>query len=123
QDSLVGRVVGICDSPAGLFRRVAAALDRRPEDLWFDYFGLNHLGWLRGVHDGERDLLPELRADDERLESFEEGRLFGAEWPRRLVMIPSVYLFFHYFSSDTVGAIRSGLESRGEFLLHQQAGF
>ncbi len=123
QDSLGGRVVGICDSPAGLCRRVAAALDRRPEELWFDYFGLNHLGWLRGVHDGERDLLPELLADDERLESFEEGRLFGGEWLRSLGMIPNEYLFFHYFSSDTVGALRSGLESRGAFLLHQQAEF
>ena len=123
QDILDGRVVGICDSPAGLFRRVAGALGRDPDDLWFDYFGLNHLGWLRGVHDGERDLLPDLLADDERLESFEEGRIFGAEWLRTLGMIPNEYLFFHYFSSDTVGAIRSGLESRGEFLLHQQAGF
>ena len=54
---------------------------------------------------------------------FEEGRLFGGEWLRSLGMIPNEYLFFHYFSSDTVGAIRSGLESRGEFLLHQQAAF
>ncbi len=88
-----------------------------PDDLWFDYFGLNHLGWLRGVHDGEHDLLPALLADDARLESFEEGRLFGGEWLRSLGMIPNEYLFFYYFSSDTVGAIRSGLESRGEFLL------
>jgi 6-phospho-beta-glucosidase len=123
QDVLGNRVVGICDSPAGLFRRVAAALGRDPDTLWFDYFGLNHLGWLRAVRDGERDLLPGLLADDERLESFEEGRLFGGEWLRSLGMVPNEYLFFHYFSSDTVGAIRSGLESRGEFLLHQQAAF
>ena len=38
-------------------------------------------------------------------------------------MIPNEYLFFYYFASDTVGALRSGLESRGEFLLHQQAAF
>ena len=38
---------------AGLFRRVAGALERDPDELWFDYFGLNHLGWLRGVHDGD----------------------------------------------------------------------
>jgi 6-phospho-beta-glucosidase len=123
QDALGSRVVGICDSPAGLFRRVAAALGRRPDDLWFDYFGLNHLGWLRGVHDGERDLLPDLLADDERLESFEEGRLFGGEWLRSLGMIPNEYLFFHYFASDTVDALQSGLESRGAFLLHQQTEF
>ncbi len=117
------RAVGICDSPAGLCRRVAAALGRRPEELWFDYFGLNHLGWLRGVHDGERDLLPGLLADDALLASFEEGRLFGGEWLRALGMIPNEYLFFYYFASDTVGALQSGLQSRAEFLLRQQAAF
>ena len=48
QQVLGDRAVGICDSPSGLCRRVAAALGRDPEELWFDYFGLNHLGWLRG---------------------------------------------------------------------------
>src|SRR4051794_1530092 len=80
RSELGDRAIGICDSPAGLCRRVAAALDRDPQGLWFDYFGLNHLGWLRSVHDGTRDLLPELLADDERLATFEEGRLFGGEW-------------------------------------------
>jgi 6-phospho-beta-glucosidase len=117
------RAIGICDSPAGLCRRVAAALGRRPDDLWFDYFGLNHLGWLRGVYDGERDLLPDLLADDERLLSFEEGELFGVEWLRSLRMIPNEYLFFYYYASDTVGALQSGLELRAEFLLRQQRAF
>ena len=62
REELGDRAIGICDSPAGLCRRVAAALDRDPEELWFDYFGLNHLGWLRSVNDGTRDLLPELLA-------------------------------------------------------------
>jgi 6-phospho-beta-glucosidase len=117
------RAIGICDSPAGLCRRVAAALDRDPDDLWFDYFGLNHLGWLRSVHDGTHDLLPGLLRNDDRLATFEEGRLFGGEWLRALGMIPNEYLFFYYFASDTVGAFRSGLESRGEYLLHQQGAF
>src|SRR3954466_11267338 len=79
QDVLGGRAIGICDSPAALCRRVARALGRDASELWFDYFGLNHLGWLRSVHDGTRDLLPELLADDDALASFEEGRLFGGE--------------------------------------------
>ena len=84
RDELGDRVVGICDSPAGLCRRVAATLERDPDDLWFDYFGLNHLGWLRSVRHGTHDLLPELLGDDERLAAFEEGRLFGGEWLRAL---------------------------------------
>lgn len=123
QEVLGGRAIGICDTPSALCRRVAGALGRRPDELWFDYFGLNHLGWLRGVHDGGRDLLPDLLADDERLGSLEEGRLFGGEWLRSLGMIPNEYLYFYYFASDTVGALATGLESRAEFLLHQQSAF
>ncbi len=123
QDILGRRVVGICDSPTALCRRVARALGRAPESLWFDYFGLNHLGWLRAVRDGERDLLPDLLADAERLESFEEGRLFGADWLRSIGMIPNEYLYFYYHAADTVAAARSSRQSRGEFLLEQQRAF
>jgi 6-phospho-beta-glucosidase len=108
------RVIGICDSPSGLCRRVARALGRDPDELWFDYFGLNHLGWLRAVRDPE-DLLPALLADDERLASFEEGRLFGAAWLRSLGMIPNEYLAYFYFGDAHPG--------RGAFLLEQQRAF
>jgi 6-phospho-beta-glucosidase len=123
QDVLGARALGICDSPTALCRRVAHALGREADELWFDYFGLNHLGWLRGVYDGDRDLLPDLLADDERLQTFEEGQLFGGEWLRSLGMIPNEYLYFFYFAADTVGALRSGLQSRAEFLLRQQSAF
>jgi 6-phospho-beta-glucosidase len=117
------RAVGICDSPSGLCRRVAVALGRHPDELSFDYFGLNHLGWLRRVQHGTHDLLPALLDDDDLLATFEEGRLFGGEWLRSLEMIPNEYLVFYYFASDTVEALRSGAESRGEYLLHQQNAF
>ena len=123
QQVLGDRAVGICDSPSGLCRRVAAALDREPDELWFDYFGLNHLGWLRGVRDaGGAPLLDALLDDDERLMGFEEGRLFGGEWLRSLEMIPNEYLYYFYYAADTVNAIRGGA-TRGAFLLEQQRAF
>ena len=82
---------------------MARALGRRPEELWFDYFGINHLGWLRGALDGNRDLLPDLLADPERLESIEEGRLFGADWIRAIGMIPNEYLYYFYFTARSAG--------------------
>jgi 6-phospho-beta-glucosidase len=124
QQVLGDRVIGICDSPSGMCRRVAAALGRDPEDLWFDYYGLNHLGWLKGVRDGAgRQLLDGLLEDDAALAGFEEGRLFGGEWLRSLAMVPNEYLYYFYYAADTVNAIRESAHSRGAFLLRQQRAF
>ena len=121
QRVLGDRAVGICDSPSGLCRRVAAALGRDPEELSFDYFGLNHLGWLKGVHDGRGELLPGLLADDDALAAVEESRVFGAEWLRSLGMIPNEYLSYFYFAEDAVHALSE--KPRGAYLLEQQASF
>jgi 6-phospho-beta-glucosidase len=123
QQILGDRAIGICDSPSGMCKRVAAAVGRDPETLWFDYFGLNHLGWLRGMRDGDTDLLPALLADDAALGAFEEGTLFGGDWLRTIGMIPNEYLYYFYYGSDTVNAIRESPASRGAFLLEQQAAF
>jgi len=123
QQVLGERAVGICDSPSGLCRRVAGALGREPGELWFDYFGLNHLGWLKGVRDRREELLPALLDDDARLAGLEEGRLFGADWLRALQMIPNEYLYYFYYAADTVNAIRESPASRGAFLLEQQRAF
>lgn len=117
------RVVGICDSPVGLFRRVARALDVSPSEAWFDYAGLNHLGWLRRVVVDGRDVLPDLLADDTALGSIEEGRLFGPDWLRSLGAVPNEYLYYWYFTDEAVRAARAAEATRGEFLLRQQGAF
>jgi 6-phospho-beta-glucosidase len=119
-----GRVIGICDSPVGLVRRAARAAGADPDGVWYDYVGLNHLGWLRRLtaEDG-RELLPPLLADEEALGSFEEGRLFGAELLRTLGSIPNEYLHYYYFTREAVAAARAAKATRGEFLARQQAAF
>jgi 6-phospho-beta-glucosidase len=123
QQVLGEKAVGICDSPSGLCRRVAAAVGRDHRTLWFDYFGLNHLGWLGAARDEQGDLLPALLEDDAALATFEEGRLFGAEWLRSIGAIPNEYLYYFYYAADTVNAIRESPTSRGAFLLEQQRRF
>ena len=122
-EELGDRVIGICDSPVGLGRRIARLLGARPEEAWIDYVGLNHLGWVRGLRIGGRDELPRLLADTAALESFEEGRLFGAEWLRSLGAIPNEYLHYYYFNRDTVRAYQQAEQTRGAFLRDQQRGF
>ncbi len=118
------RVIGICDSPVGLGRRIARALGvQNPAEAWIDYVGLNHLGWVRGLRVAGRDELPRLLADPALLSSFEEGKLFGADWLRALGAIPNEYLHYYYFNRETVLAYQRAERTRGAFLRDQQAQF
>jgi 6-phospho-beta-glucosidase len=120
---LGNRVIGICDSPVGLGRRVAATLGIDPATARFDYVGLNHLGWLRKVEVNGVDQLPRLLADPAAHRPFEESRLFGTEWLRTLGSVPNEYLYYYYFTRETVAAATEAAQTRGEFLLDQQARF
>ncbi|MDT0479231.1 6-phospho-beta-glucosidase [Streptomyces doebereineriae] len=117
------RVIGICDSPVGLGRRVAGALGVDPARTSLDYVGLNHLGWLCGLYADGRDLLPSLFADEAALTSFEEGKLFGADLLRTLGALPNEYLHYYYFHRESVGTARAAEHTRGAFLHTQQQRF
>ncbi|MGW1372831.1 family 4 glycosyl hydrolase [Streptomyces sp. NPDC002446] len=122
------RVIGICDSPVGLVRRAARAAGADPAAfesgrVGYDYVGLNHLGWLRSLTLEGTELLPGLLADDGALGSFEEGRLFGADWLRTLGALPNEYLHYYYFRRETLASVRDTPQTRGEFLDEQQGGF
>ncbi|WDV55778.1 6-phospho-beta-glucosidase [Streptomyces coeruleorubidus] len=117
------RVIGICDSPVGLGRRIARVLGANPNEAWIDYVGLNHLGWVRGLRVAGRDELPRLLADPDLLGSFEEGKLFGVDWLRSLGAIPNEYLHYYYFNREAVRAYQQAEKTRGAFLHEQQARF
>jgi 6-phospho-beta-glucosidase len=114
------RVIGICDSPSALGRRVVRALGLSPGSASLGYAGLNHLGWLSSVVSDGVDVLPRLFESSAALTSFEEGRLFGAERLRALRAVPNEYLHYYYDTSETVRASLAAAETRGEFLLRQQ---
>jgi 6-phospho-beta-glucosidase len=102
---------------------VADALGIDPLAARFDYAGLNHLGWLRRVEVDGVDQLPRFLADPAAHRSFEESRLFGPEWLRALGSVPNEYLYYYYFTRETIAAATEAAQTRGEFLLEQQARF
>ncbi|MFT4233559.1 MAG: 6-phospho-beta-glucosidase [Microbacterium sp.] len=117
QAVLGDRVIGICDTPSGLVRRVGELLGAPITEL--DYVGLNHLGWLRAAGVDGRDRLPELLADDERLAQLEETTVFGAEWIRALGAIPNEYLWYYYCTREALESLRHG-STRGAQLAQTQ---
>jgi 6-phospho-beta-glucosidase len=107
------RTVGICDAPEGM-RRVAAALfGISPDALYLDYFGLNHLGWVRAAYHGGQDLLPRFMAML-RAAGRMPGLPFDAAFISALGMIPNEYLFYYYHSREAVENLLLQEKTRGE---------
>ena len=119
---LGARVIGVCDSPNGLIARVCRVFGVPVDAVRADYAGINHCGWLRSLRLAHRDLLAELLSSDALIESFEEGRLFGARALRALGCVPNEYLHFYYAAAELTERLRAG-RTRGEILAGEQGEF
>lgn len=108
-------VVGICDSPADLGRRLGQFLKVPHAELMVDYFGLNHLGFVRHVWYQGTDYLPQLLQRYEDLaKTSAEFSCFAPDLVRTLGMIPNEYLYYFYYAREAVQHILHSGETRGE---------
>jgi len=107
------RMIGICDTPTELFEKVAQALGHPSENCRFDYFGLNHLGWLREVYRDGESQLNSLWQEPERLANIYRAPLFDREFLTDLRMLPTEYLYYYYRTQAAFENIRRSGTSRG----------
>jgi 6-phospho-beta-glucosidase len=110
------RAVGICDSPAAMQRGAAHLLNVPAREVHLDYFGLNHLGWARGVWHQGRDRLPELIARIDAAGGTVAGYPFARGLLPALGLLPNEYLYY-YYSPDAVANLQRAGRTRGEQLL------
>jgi 6-phospho-beta-glucosidase len=112
--TVTSRVIGICDTPTELFEEVAHALELPADRCAFDYFGLNHLGWVREVYcDGE----PQLRRlwnNLERLGSIYRVPLFDPSFLRDLKLLPTEYVFYYENPERAFANLRTAGQTRGQ---------
>lgn len=121
-EGLSERCIGVCDTPREQFAHIAEALGIPLEAAYFDYIGLNHLGWIRSVLVDGRDLLPRILESDETLDRSYPLPFFSNSFLRGLGLLPTEYLFFYYSpreafrktveSGSTRGKLIQGLEDR-----------
>ena len=107
------RTVGICDAPEGMRRIAAAIFGMSPDELYLDYFGLNHLGWVRAAFHRGKDLLPRFIATLLAAGTV-PGLPFDTEFISALGMIPNEYLFYYYHSREAVANLLREDKTRGE---------
>ncbi len=107
------RTVGICDAPESMGRIAAASLGVPLSELYLDYFGLNHLGWLRGVWHNQVNYLPRFISCIESIGRV-PGLPFSSAFVATLGMIPNEYLFYYYHQREAVANQQGAGDSRGE---------
>ena len=107
------RSIGICDTPAEIFEDAAHALGLPPAACDYDYFGLNHLGWLREVTFQGEPQMARLWDDDGRLDAAYRSPLFERERLRSLRLLPTEYLYYYYRPEVALAHLQKAGTSRG----------
>ena len=106
------RAVGICDNPSEMMRAAAAFLKVESDNLFPEYYGLNHLGWMRAIyHNGENlipQLLQEMKASGQVVDHFP----FDIEEIASLGRIPNEYVYFYYYPRKSVDNLLKSGKSR-----------
>jgi 6-phospho-beta-glucosidase len=110
------RVIGICDTPTELFEEVARVLGLDSAACRFDYFGLNHLGWLREVYSGGEPQLHRLWNDAGLLHSVYRVPLFDAGSLRALKLLPTEYVFYYDQPARAFENVRRAGRGRGQVI-------
>ena len=107
--------IGLCNGPLGLHERVAKTLAVAPADLTLDYVGANHLGWVRGVCGGGRDLTAALKR---KTAAFRPGNVPDAKLDpvfERVIGLPyNAYLHYYYYADAMFRAIAGRKETRAQ---------
>lgn len=108
------RLIGICDTPLEMFEDAAHALGLPASVCGYDYFGLNHLGWLRDVLFEGEGQLHRIWNDDAKLMSAYRAPLFEPERLQQLKLLPTEYLYYYYRPEHALAKIKASGSSRGQ---------
>ena len=112
------RAVGVCDTPNGALERLGDFLGAGPEDVSFEYSGLNHLGWISSFRVGGEERIEDVLRRYEELQRFDHRfAAFDAGMVRRVGAIPTEYVFYYYDSRRYVEGVAHAGTSRGQDVL------
>jgi 6-phospho-beta-glucosidase len=100
------RAIGLCNVAIGFQRSFARLLGVEPAQVVVDQVGLNHLTWIRAVHLGGRDALPDLLAEHGDALAQECGS--PVSLLEELGAVPSYYLHYFYEHDRILGEQHEG---------------
>ncbi|MDK2981003.1 MAG: hypothetical protein PWQ55_1350 [Chloroflexota bacterium] len=104
--------VGICDNPSAMMRAAAAAVQADPDQLFPEYYGLNHLGWMRAIYLDGKNIVPDLLKTMQRSGQPVEHLPFDVNELAALGSIPNEYVYFYYYPRKSVDNLLQSGQSR-----------
>ncbi|MBA3296330.1 MAG: 6-phospho-beta-glucosidase, partial [Acidobacteria bacterium] len=110
------RIIGICDTPTELYEEVCHALDVPSAESHVDYFGLNHLGWIREVYYRGIPQIHRLWEEPERLSRVYRTSLFSEDFLRELRLLPTEYVYYYYRAADAYANVARTGTSRAQVI-------
>ncbi len=111
------RAVGICDNPSSMVRAAAEALGVPARRLFPEYYGLNHLGWLRSLYLDGVDQKPRLLRAIKANGGHTLGLPFDLGFVKALDAFPNEYLYFFYYPKQSVENLLRAGQSRAQQIL------
>ena len=89
------KIIGVCDSPVGIGEGIAAMLNVPYKELWVEYVGMHHFGWVvKAIWKG-KDLMPEILSKLEKV----PGLPADADIVRAVGGIPTSYFKYYYHAN------------------------
>lgn len=108
------RIIGICDAPSSTKFRMAKYLGVEEKDLYVEFFGLNHLSWIRSVKVKGKEVLQELLYDDDFMSGIQEFSMFDPDILRQIGFLPNEYLYYYYHREKALANILKSGAPRGK---------
>lgn len=108
------KIIGICDAPSSTKFRMAKTLGIEEKDLYVEFFGLNHLSWIRSVKKQDEEILQNLLADNQFLHEVQEFSMFDPDLLRQIGLLPNEYLYYYYHREKALENIMKSGATRGK---------
>jgi len=92
------RFAGLCNIPINMIQRAAERFQCEREDVFLNYYGLNHMSWIDAVKIKGEDRTADALSDIYKPENIPESASFE-ETGQELDMILNAYLRYYYTTS------------------------
>lgn len=110
------RTIGLCNIPIEMRIEISKFLGVEVERVEIDYFGLNHLGWIRGIRLNGVDVIEDvlMNLKNQKYPANIPDIDYGRDLLSALGMIPSPYLRYYYMTEEVLSELMSSPMTRAQ---------